>query len=236
MTFGMTYVQAISVVMFSTWWWSNGLTEICCTYLLAYLLYGVALEKLTGFQPVKKFPAFHGTQRFVTVFTSAGHLSLSWASSIQSIPLHLTSWRSVLILSSHICLGLPSGLFPSGFPTKTLYTPLLSPVHSTWPTHHILLDFITKKILGEEYRLLSSSLCGFLHSPVTSSLLANLKSNGNRTSYFKPFLIGNMSGKFLPTWTLLYVSVRHILIILAGFMGIPNSMRIVYKTSLLIES
>jgi hypothetical protein len=26
------------------------------------------------------------------------------------------------MLSSHLCLGLPSGLFPSGFPTKTLYT------------------------------------------------------------------------------------------------------------------
>jgi hypothetical protein len=30
---------------------------------------------------------------------------------------------------------------------------------------------ITRKILGEEYRSLSSSLCSFLHSHVTSSLL-----------------------------------------------------------------
>jgi len=30
---------------------------------------------------------------------------------------------SILILSSHLCLGLPSGLFASGFPTKTLYMP-----------------------------------------------------------------------------------------------------------------
>ena len=37
---------------------------------------------------------------------------------------HPTSWRFVLILSSHLRLGLPSGLFPSGFPTKTLYTSL----------------------------------------------------------------------------------------------------------------
>jgi hypothetical protein len=81
-------------------------------------------EQLTGLQLVKKFPAFHGTQRFITAFTSVPHLSLSWASPIQSIYPHPTSWRPILILSTHLRLGLPSGLFPSGFPTKTLYTPL----------------------------------------------------------------------------------------------------------------
>ena len=89
----------------------------------------------------------------------------------QSMPLHPTSWRSTLILSCHLHLGLPSDLFSSGFPTKTLYTPLLSPIRATCPAHLILLDFITRTILGEEYRSLGSSLCSFLHSPVTSSLL-----------------------------------------------------------------
>jgi len=37
----------------------------------------VPLEKLTGSQLVKKFPAFYGNRRFNTAFTSAGHLSLS---------------------------------------------------------------------------------------------------------------------------------------------------------------
>ena len=48
--------------------------------LLTYLLTPwsrVLLEKLTGFQPVKKFPTFYGTRRFVTAFTSARQLSLS---------------------------------------------------------------------------------------------------------------------------------------------------------------
>jgi hypothetical protein len=30
-------------------------------------------------------------------------------------------------LSTHLCLGLPSGLFPSGFPTSILYALLFSP-------------------------------------------------------------------------------------------------------------
>ena len=110
------------------------------------------LEKLTGLQLVKKFPAFHGTRRFITALTSIRHLSLSWASPIQSIYPHPTSWRSFLILSTHLSLGLPSGLFPSGFPTKTLYTPLSSPIRATCPAPLILLDFITHTILGEAYK------------------------------------------------------------------------------------
>ena len=77
----------------------------------------VLLEKLTVLQLVKKFPIFHGTRRFITALTSVRQLSLSWASPVQSIYLHPNSWRSVLILSTHLRLGLPSGLFPSGFHT-----------------------------------------------------------------------------------------------------------------------
>ena len=54
--------------------------------ILKHLLYGAVLEKITGSQPVKKFPAFYGNQRFITAFTSARHLSLFWAKSIQSMP------------------------------------------------------------------------------------------------------------------------------------------------------
>ena len=82
----------------------------------------VLLEKLTGLQLVKKFPAFHGTRWFITALTSFRHLSLSWASQIQSIYPHPTSWRSILILYTHLRLGLPSGLFPPASPPRP-YTP-----------------------------------------------------------------------------------------------------------------
>ena len=49
---------------------------------------------------------------------------------------HPTSWRSIPILYTHVRLGLPSGLFPSGFPTKTLYPPLLTHTrHMPSPSH-----------------------------------------------------------------------------------------------------
>ena len=118
--------------------WLCGFLQ-CPQYLLTPWC-RVLLEKLTGLQLVKKFPAFHGTRRFMTALTSVRHLSLSWASPIQSMYPHPTSWRSILILSTHLRLGLPSGLFPSGFPTKTLYTPLSSPILATCPAHLILLD------------------------------------------------------------------------------------------------
>jgi len=58
------------------------------------------------------------------------HLSLSWASSIQSIP-PTTSWGPILVLSSHLRLDLPSVLFPSDFPSKILDTPLLCTIRAT---------------------------------------------------------------------------------------------------------
>jgi len=81
---------------------------------------------------------------------------------------HTTSWRSILI-SYHLSLGLPSGLLPSGLPTKILYAPLLFTICATCPAHLIILDLITQ--INGEYRSWSASLCCLPHSPITSSLV-----------------------------------------------------------------
>jgi hypothetical protein len=88
------------------------------------------LQKPPIAQQLKNFSAFYGTRRFIIVFTSALRRSLSCARSIQSIPPHPFSLRSILILSTHLRFGLPSGLFLSGFPTNILYAFLVSNIRT----------------------------------------------------------------------------------------------------------
>jgi len=143
-----------------------------CIYFLTHSLTPrstVLLERIPSSQLVKKFPTFYGAWKFITMFTSAHHLSLSWARSIQSIPPHPTSWIPISILPSHLCLGLPSFTFPQVTP-PILCMFLSSPTCAICPAHRILLDLITWIMFGE-YRSLSSSLRSFLQSPVTSPLL-----------------------------------------------------------------
>ena len=63
------------------------------------------LEKLTGFQLVKKFPTYYWTWRFITTVTSAAtcpYHEPAWTSPYPNIPLPEVS---ILILFSHLCLG-----------------------------------------------------------------------------------------------------------------------------------
>jgi hypothetical protein len=106
------------------------------TYIITYWLthsltpYStVLLENPIGLQPAKKFTAFCGTWMFITAFTSTRHLPLSWASSIQSIPPHHTSRRSVLNIILPSTPGSPQWSLSLRFPHQ-------NPVHA-FPLHHI---------------------------------------------------------------------------------------------------
>ena len=124
----------------------------------------VLLDKLIGPKLAKKFPAFYGTRRFITAVTTARNLSLSWNTSIQSIP---TSY----FLKIHFNIILPltpgsSNWFVSlSFPHKnplctiplrhTYYMP--HPPHSPWFDHpnNIWWAVITKLLLMQSSSLSS---------------------------------------------------------------------------------
>jgi hypothetical protein len=67
-------------------------------------------------------------------------------------------------------LGLNSGVFSYGFPTKTPYT-LLPPNACYMPSTSYFSRIYNRTTLGEKYRSLSASILIFLQTPVTASLL-----------------------------------------------------------------
>jgi hypothetical protein len=127
------------------------------------------LEMPLVVEPLDSFPAFYGTRRLITAFPRALQFFLLWARQIQSTLTHRISPRSIFILSTHLRLRLPSGPFPSGFPTIT-YTRFFFTYlrYKPRPSEPPQLD--RSNYTCEEYKSRSSSLCSFLNAPVTSSL------------------------------------------------------------------
>ena len=76
---------------------------------------------------------------------------------------------------SHPRLSLPNDLFPVSLPVKILKALLPSSILATWYAHLHFLDLITLIIIGEWYKLWSSSWWGLLYSPFSSLLDPNTR-------------------------------------------------------------
>jgi hypothetical protein len=131
-----------------------------------------------------------GTQRFITVLTKVRHWTLSWASRIQFVPSIPISLRSILMLSSHLRLGLPSGLLPSSLcsflhdASSSLLGPnilntLFSKLSVCVPPSKWETKFDTHKV-----QLIKSQSCtfwslGFLYQPGRQKILNSSKHSLN---------------------------------------------------------
>ena len=103
--------------------------------ILTYLLtpWSRVLEKLTGSQLVKKFCILWNPNIHYCIHRCPPVCILSQIDPVRTPTSNFLKMH--LILSSHLHLDLPSGVFPSGFPTKTLYTPLTHTRYMPSPSH-----------------------------------------------------------------------------------------------------
>ena len=102
----------------------------------------VLLEKLIFPHSLMKFPAFCGTRWLINHVHNTQPL---FPVPIQINPVHFLPsyfFRSILISPSHLYLGLPVALLPSGFPYQNVYAFIFCTTRSTCSTHLIALNFI----------------------------------------------------------------------------------------------
>jgi hypothetical protein len=108
--------------------WTPHLCIWSTHHILLYFISRVLPEKLTVRQLVSKFPAFYVNRRFITVFTTAHHLSLSAAVPTQNY----ATPRHIMLFEIHFNTILSTSrsskcFFLTGLPIKTWYTFLFYP-------------------------------------------------------------------------------------------------------------
>ena len=107
----------------------NSAMSICFQRYLLTPWCRVLLEKLTGSATSQEIPRISRNPKVHHRIHKCPP-SVPILSQLHTVSTPPTSRSSILILSSHLRLGLPVGLFPSGFPTRNLCTPLPSIVYN----------------------------------------------------------------------------------------------------------
>jgi hypothetical protein len=145
----------------------------------------VLLEKPLVAQLIKNFPIICGFRVLITVITRALHLSLSWGRSVQSIPPHPISLRYILILSSHLGLGLFLVVyFLLTFPTKILYAFIFYPsvlrvlilsCSLTWSFNYTRRTLQATNLLILQFSPTTTSLIGVIQGRVSKEVTHGYK-------------------------------------------------------------
>jgi hypothetical protein len=117
---------------------------------------------------VKKFPAFYLTEVYYCVRSSFLKVPIQSHMNI----VHTLTRYIILRFSSHLRLGLPSGLFPSGFSNQNFVRMCCLPIRCACLSHFIFLDLIILIISDGDSKLWSCSLCSFHRPPAISSLVS----------------------------------------------------------------
>jgi hypothetical protein len=128
------------------------------------------LDKLTGLPPVKKFPVFYGSRRFIAVFTTVRHWLQFWAKTALSTP-RLIPLTSVLTLYLHLRLGRSGHITPPPlvFPTKIFYEILSHACNTSCQFQTPSFDHM-KNIL-QLVNITNSSTAGYFHTNPFSTTL-----------------------------------------------------------------
>jgi hypothetical protein len=106
----------------------------------------ILLEKLTGFATSPEIPHY-----FMEPESSLPYSKVSdtcpYPSPLHPVPIIPSHFPKIhLNIIPHLLLVLPSGLFPSGFPTKTMCTPLPFPIRAPFPIQNVQILSVSNTI------------------------------------------------------------------------------------------